>query len=265
MKTDSSNKSSLWTSVLLASGNFFFRFRNGLFPVVFLLLFLFTRPALFLGSESIDRLWVLLGILVALSGQAFRLAVIGYAYIKRGGKDGKVYADDLVIRGFYAHTRNPMYVGNFLITVGLGFVYGSPWIYWAVIPFFAFVYLSIVTAEENYLRKKFGSQYETYEKNVNRFIPDFRGLAKTLKGFEYDWRRALRKDYGTIFGTLVGIVVINVWKLIYVFGFESRQGEIVIWAVCLIPVILFYAVVRYLKLTKRLVSPADLEGDKRSE
>lgn len=240
--------------VLLNSGNFFFKFRNFIFPAVFISLFLFTRPALFLNDPELDRLIVLLGVAIAFAGQIFRFTVIGFAYIKRGGKEGKVYADDLVIQGFYAHVRNPMYVGNFLITVGIGIVYGSPWIYFVVIPFFTFVYLSIVTAEENYLRQKFGAQYEHYENTVNRFIPNFQGIQDTLKDFKYDWKKALRKEYGTVFGTMAGILLILIWKYYVVFGWEAGKVTIVNFALLLIPAILFYTVVRYLKLTKRLQS-----------
>jgi len=225
-----------------------------LFPAVFISLFLFTRPALFLNRPELDRFIVLLGILIALTGQLLRFTVIGFAYIKRGGKEGKVYADDLVIQGFYAHVRNPMYVGNFLITIGVGIVYGSPWIYFFIIPFFTFVYLAIVTAEENYLRQKFGAQYEHYENTVNRFIPNFNGLQETLKDFKYDWKKALRKEYGTMFGTMAGILLILIWKHYVVFGWAAGQGIIINLALLLIPAILFYGIVRYLKLTKRLAS-----------
>lgn len=247
--------SNFFERILLASGAFFFRFRNALFPMVFVFLFLFTRPALFLGNASLDQLVTVFGGLIAVSGQLFRLAVIGFAYIKRGGKDGKVYADTLVIQGFYAHTRNPMYVGNFLIMLGLGVIYGSPWIYFFVIPFFSFVYLSIVTAEERYLKSKFGAAYDDYAKRVNRFIPNFRGLRQSLSGFRYDWKRALRKDYGTVFGTFAGIMLILMWKTFYLYGFQVKKVELAQLALLLIPVILFYAFVRYLKLSKRLVSP----------
>ncbi len=249
-------KTSVWRQFVLVSGNFFFRFRNALFPVTFAVLFLLTRPALFLGNQTLDSIIVMLGILVALAGQVFRLLVIGYAYIKRGGKEGKVYADDLVVRGFYAHTRNPMYVGNFLITVGLSLVYGSPWVYFFVIPFFSFVYLSIVMAEETYLRGKFGREYEEYERRADRFWPNFRGIGDSLKEFQYDWRRALRKDYGTVFGLMFGILFIKAWKAYFIFGFAEKKSELFVFGLLLIPAIVFYSVIRYLKLSGKLVSPS---------
>lgn len=255
MSPQDSNTPNPSNSFILTCGNFFFKYRNGLFPALFVVMFLASRPALFLGNPALDRLVVSLGILIALAGQVFRATVIGYAYIKRGGKEGKVYADHLVVRGFFAHVRNPMYVGNFLIAVGISIVYGSPSVYYFVIPFFTFVYLSIVIAEETYLRGRFGKQFEEYEKTVPRFIPNFKGLSTTLQEFKYDWKRALRKDYGTMFGTLFGILFILIWKNYWVFGYETKKDEIHSLMLWMIPVIAFYASVRYLKLTKKLASP----------
>ncbi|MBI4970651.1 MAG: S-isoprenylcysteine methyltransferase [Candidatus Omnitrophica bacterium] len=243
---------------LLKSGNFLFKYRNALFPSIFVLMFFFTRPALFLNNQTLDSLVVAIGIIAALSGQIFRMAVIGYAYIKRGGKDGKVYADDLVIRGFYAHTRNPMYVGNFLIAVGLGLVYGSPAVYFFLIPFFIYAYLAITAAEEKYLGEKFGDQFTEYTKRVNRFVPNFKGLKQSLSGFQYDWKKSLRKEYGTLFGTLFGLVFIGIWKIYYVYGFSAGKKEIFTLTLLLIPIAAGYAYTRYLKKSGQLASP---QGD----
>ena len=148
-----------------------------------------------------------------------------------------------------------MYVGNFLMAVGLGLIYGSPWVYFFVIPFFAFVYLSIVTAEETYLHTRFGKAYEDYCNRVNRFLPDFRGIRESLKKFEFDWKRALRKDYGTFFANLFGIVAIPMWKLYYLYGFVEKKTSILILAALIPPGFCLYGLVRFLKLTHRLDSP----------
>lgn len=237
---------------MLISGNFFFHFRNALFPLIYILLPILTKPALFLGSARLDRIAVAAGIAIALLGQGFRLLVIGYAYIKRGGKDRRVYADDLVDQGLYAHTRNPMYVGNLLILAGVGIVYGSLWIYLFVIPFFVYVYLAITAAEENYLQQKFGTEYADYMRRVNRFLPNLHGISDSLRGYRYDWKKALRKEYGTVFVTLCGLVLVNIWKLYSVYGLNARQDEIMVWGFMLIPLILFYVVTWYLKKAGKL-------------
>ncbi len=240
--------------ILLASGNLFFRVRDALFPTIFIFLFIFTRPVLFLGNESLDRVVVLAGFVTALAGQCFRLAVIGFAYIKRGGKEGRVYADDLVIEGFYAHTRNPMYVANYLMTVGLGLMYGSPWVYFFVIPFFTYVYLSIVVAEENFLRGKFSVSYDEYCRAVNRFIPDFRGLGKSLEKFSYDWKKVIRKEYGTFFGLLFALNFIPLWKTWWIHGFSPKKSEILIRFLLILSVGFCYLWVRRLKKSGKLAS-----------
>jgi len=53
--------------------------------------------------------------------------------------------------GFYAHSRNPMYVGNYLIMAGFVLLYGSLWAALVVVPFFTLVYYAIVVNEECYL------------------------------------------------------------------------------------------------------------------
>jgi protein-S-isoprenylcysteine O-methyltransferase Ste14 len=60
-----------------------------------------------------------LGVVVLAGGLALRSLVVGLAYIKRGGKGKKVYADALVTDGIFAHSRNPLYLGNILILCGL--------------------------------------------------------------------------------------------------------------------------------------------------
>ena len=97
-------------------GNFFFRYRNALFPLVFVLLFLEgTWPVC--DSKLVEMWEIVIGIIVALSGQILRVLTIGLAYIKSGGKKKQVYAEKLVQNGIFAHCRNPLYLGNLLILI----------------------------------------------------------------------------------------------------------------------------------------------------
>lgn len=237
--------------LIISAGNGFFKFRNAIFPVTFLLIFLVSRPGSYsLGSRTADRAVFVAGALLALAGQAFRLAVIGYAYIKRGGKEGKVYADTLVVRGFYAHTRNPMYVGNAAIAIGMSLIYGSAVTYFVAIPFFIFVYLCITATEEKYLRGRFGASFESYMKNVNRFIPNFSGLGRSLGEFRYDWKKAVRMDYGTSFLVFLGIGFVGAWRAYPRFGPRAVITFVAYGAVLLI----YYGWARFMKKTGRLAS-----------
>jgi len=67
----------------------------------------------------------MLGLITTVLGQAVRGATIGLAYIVRGGKEGKPYADGLVTEGIFRHCRNPLYVGNILMLLGVGILANS--------------------------------------------------------------------------------------------------------------------------------------------
>ena len=245
---------------MLASGNWLFRYRNSLFPILFVVLALVTHPGQFMNKPQWDRVAMAVGATLALAGQAFRLLTIGFAYIKRGGLNGKVYANDLVVAGLYAHTRNPMYVGNLLITIGVSIFYGSLWMYMVIIPFFIWVYLAITAAEEHYLLGKFGPTYRDYMQSVNRFIPDFRGLTTSLAGFRYQWRTVLAKEYNTVYGTFTGLTLIAWWKAIHVEGRDTARENIPLYASLIACWTLFYVVIRILKKTGRLREPIPAES-----
>src|SRR5436190_15265440 len=109
-------------ALLVRLGKFLFRYRNALGPVIFLLALLVSRPRYPFGREDLNVVFDLAGVAVAFAGQLVRAVTIGYEYIVRGGRNRQVYADDLVQGGVFAHCRNPMYVGNVLIALGLALV-----------------------------------------------------------------------------------------------------------------------------------------------
>jgi protein-S-isoprenylcysteine O-methyltransferase Ste14 len=236
-----------------ASGDVIFRFRNALFPVVGALMALTSRPATFPEAPAANGAFALAGVAVALAGQAIRLMTIGYDYIKRGGKDGKVYADNLVTGGFYAVCRNPMYVGNTLIVLGFALAYGSRAAYFVAVPFFFFAYASITLAEETYLAAKFGEAYEAYKRDVPRIMPRAGRLASALRGSRYDWKKALRKDYGQVFQTLIVLVLIGMARIRFNGDFTSDRKAGFLAAAAVVST-LFFAVSRILKKTNKLAS-----------
>jgi protein-S-isoprenylcysteine O-methyltransferase Ste14 len=207
----------------IAIGNFFFRYRNALFPLVLAIGALTLQPTVMFGNFVADRILQVVGAIVALLGEGVRLTTIGFQYIHRGGKDGQVYAGRLVQGGVYGITRNPMYVSNALIAIGTIMLFGSPWGYLILIPFFLLVYQSIVAAEENYLRSKFGDGYRDYERAVNRYLPTLSRVAKSFSGMSFDWRRAIRQEMGTVVGLTIGFILISVWRSYYLHGFEPAK------------------------------------------
>lgn len=244
------------SALLRRAGDFGFHYRGLLIPLVLATLLVVTRPSEALRADSVARGVTLAGMAIALAGQAIRFFVIGFAYIKRGGKNRRIYADDLVTEGMYAHVRNPMYIGNFLILVGLAVSWGSPLAFAIGVPLVGFLYFAIVVSEEAYLRDKFGAAYDAYARDVNRFVPRLAGLRNTVQGSHYDWRKALRKEYGTPHVLGWGILLLIVFRTLRLEGFSGQQQLLWICLAVGIPWTLLYLVVRRWKMAGGLDSRA---------
>ena len=246
--------------LLLTVGNFFFRYRNAVFPLMFALAFLLLRPRVIV-SPSIDGLLVSLGVVMALMGQGIRMLTIGFDYIERGGKNRQIYASFLAKKGLYALTRNPMYLGNVLIAIGMTMVAGSPAMYLTVLPCFLGIYLTMVLAEEAYLQSRFGSVYEAYCAQVPRWWPRLRAAPDAFEGMTYHWRRALRKDLSTLVALLTGVILLPVWRTYFLSGFAAAKAtcwRAMIWEFA---VLIFYWAVHELKKRKWILYlPAELSG-----
>ncbi len=232
---------------MIQIGNFFFKYRNLLFILLYGLLFL-PSPELF--TENIFhagyKTWPLvIGLFVTILGQAIRGATIGLAYIVRGGKDKKVYAEHLVSTGIFSHCRNPLYVGNILMLLGVG-ILANALIYVAIImPLFLFIYQAIVLAEEHFLRGKFGADFDAYCSKVNRWIPSLKGIGATFSSMEFNWKRWVLKEYTTQFIWLAGIALL----IIRLYQIED------VWTNCVYSIVILaigYAIVRYLKKSGKM-------------
>ena len=86
---------------------------------------------------------------------------------------GTVGGTFLIISGPFAYVRNPLYVGNILIYLGLGIMSFAlfPYLQIVAILFFLFQYYFIVKEEEKYLKEKFQEEYKNYCENVPPFFP----------------------------------------------------------------------------------------------
>jgi protein-S-isoprenylcysteine O-methyltransferase Ste14 len=235
--------------MMVKIGNFLFHYRNGLFPLVYALLIFKSQPLI-----ADYRLAALFGFLVAASGQLLRAVTVGLEYIIRGGRDRQVYADKLVEGGIFAHCRNPLYVGNYVILLGVGLASNSVLFCAIAVPFFVFAYWAIIAAEENYLRNKFGSQFDDYCARVNRLMPNLSGLGRTLAGMRFNWRRLITAEYGSAFIWLAAVPLVtlkNAWA-----AGEYNAGNPIVWISwsLLAVATLAYALARFLKKSGLLKS-----------
>ncbi|MBL8021984.1 MAG: hypothetical protein JNM27_20080 [Leptospirales bacterium] len=185
---------------VLAFGNFFFKWRDTAFSLIFLAAF-FTAGVAVLNPDGYSGdVWTsIVGLILASAGEFVRSITIGYAYIKRGGLNKKIYAETLQNKGVFAHTRNPMYLGNLLIVTGAIIFVNNSAFYLLVLPLFYFIYYAIIAAEEDFLSNRFGNDYEKYKAEVpNRILPgNLSKWSASVQEMEFSWKRLIRKEHST--------------------------------------------------------------------
>lgn len=106
-----------------------------------------------------------------LGGLLFGGAVALAGVLVRGWAAGHIVKNDrLATTGPYAHTRNPLYFGSFLIAAG--FAMAITWqLLLLVIAFFVLIYWPTIDKERYGMRQKFPDAYAEWEQNVPIFVP----------------------------------------------------------------------------------------------
>ncbi|MBT3299967.1 MAG: isoprenylcysteine carboxylmethyltransferase family protein [Candidatus Marinimicrobia bacterium] len=143
--------------------NFLFKYRSYTpIPLVFTIIYFsnISYPECFWGA-------LLIGF-----GEYIRISAVRFA----GGETRtlKVGAPSLCTSGPYARTRNPLYVGNIIIYLGVITLASGPqmWLLLAVcFIFFTIQYSLIIALEESTLHDLFGSAYQSYQENVPLLFP----------------------------------------------------------------------------------------------
>ena len=112
----------------------------------------------------------ILGVILVIIGivvNSVAIMNLGYKY----SDDTTENINKLVKTGIYAYTRNPMYLGQAIIVVGLFIVFPFTIL---LIPVFLFVFAlySRAKTEEKELYEKFGGEYIQYMAEVSFFIPN---------------------------------------------------------------------------------------------
>ena len=116
--------------------------------------------------------FVFYGLFMLIIGESIRMYSVSYA----GGvtRTMNVGAPELCTSGPYSRTRNPLYIGNMLIYLGVVLIAGGKYLstlFLIVIIYFIFQYSMIISLEEEKLKKLFGNQYEEFCNNVPRIFP----------------------------------------------------------------------------------------------
>jgi protein-S-isoprenylcysteine O-methyltransferase Ste14 len=76
----------------------------------------------------------------------------------------------LVTTGLHGWTRNPIYLGMFLVYGGIGVAARSPWTLILSLPLAVTIRYGVVAREEAYLERRFGDAYRDYKARVRRWL-----------------------------------------------------------------------------------------------
>jgi len=131
-------------------------------PFVFLMI-LFMQPTI---------ISLLIGGLFVIFGEWIRIWSVSYAGSETRTTDG-VGGSNLVTQGPYSIIRNPLYLGNISIYIGVGVMSFAFFPYLTIIAalFFIFQYYLIIFNEEEFLATKYANTFPIYCQNIHRFLP----------------------------------------------------------------------------------------------
>lgn len=126
-------------------------------------------PAPFALPETTWLRWVAGGGLIFLGVAVF---AVGLWNFSRAGTPvpGNRPVLALVTTGIHGLSRNPIYVGMFLLYAGIGLAARSPWILILVLPIAIIIRYAVVAREEAYLERRFGDAYRAYKARVRRWL-----------------------------------------------------------------------------------------------
>ncbi|MGQ0640672.1 MAG: methyltransferase family protein [Gemmatimonadaceae bacterium] len=139
------------------------------------------------------------------------IALVGV--LVRAWASGHIMKNDrLATSGPYAFTRNPLYVGSFLIAVGFALV--AHWLVLAgVFAFFLLIYAPTIARERANIENRFPAAYEQYAANVPAFVPRLTPWRNDALGTSTNFSPSLYVRHGEWKAGLVFLVA-TLWLLV---------------------------------------------------
>ena len=137
---------------------------------------------------------------------------VAFGLLIRGWAAGVLKKDrELAVSGPYAFTRNPLYLGSFLIGTGAVIAGGRLWLGLVFLAYFVWIYGSTMARETGELEERFGDGYRSYKESVPVFLPRltrFRPAAGHATRGEtgFSTGRYLRnREYEALLGAVAGL------------------------------------------------------------
>jgi protein-S-isoprenylcysteine O-methyltransferase Ste14 len=122
-------------------------------------------------------------------------------------------SSELDVSGPYAHTRNPLYLGTFIIALGFGVASGSWWLFLLAAAYIGSIYFPVMNVEAEVLENRLGEEYKEYAANVPILFPRLTPWKNSDRRF--DFQLYLKNgEYNAAIG-LAAAAAILVAKMIY--------------------------------------------------
>ena len=193
--------------------------------IIIFTLFLYMNQHIYFISRGADDLLDFLGMIIILKGVLLRMSARGHkkAYSGQGGQ--------LVKSGPYALTRNPMYLGSFLIGVGFALIV---WPWW-ILPIFALLfYLRFnrqIVQEEKYLAQLFPKEFADYCQKTPRLLPSIKSVLQTPPKEIFNMNEAWStKERGGLWAWPLLAIVMEMLQESLIFGSTDPGTVIAIFA-----------------------------------
>jgi protein-S-isoprenylcysteine O-methyltransferase Ste14 len=124
--------------------------------------------------------------------------------------------DALATSGPYAYTRNPLYLGSFIMGLGFTIASGRWWLGVLFVALFLGIYLPVMRVESETLTRLFGESYQSYARGVPLFLPRVTPYRSGEEKTEFDSSLYMRyREYRAALGLVVawGLLVFKAYYL----------------------------------------------------
>ena len=195
-------------------------------------------------------LWAAICILVSFSGLLVRCVVAGYVPRGTSGRNTQSQvAESLNTMGLYSIVRNPLYLGNFLIILGLLLFIQVWWFALAGVAIFWIFYERIIFTEEEFLRGKFGATFVDWSMKTPVFVPNFKNWQKPA--LPYEWKTVLRREHSTQFGMVSALTVLGIAGDLFT---KADHKISTFWWIFWGTSLVIYSVLRFMKKKTNLLN-----------
>ena len=149
-----------------------------------------------------------LGFALIAVGELIRIGTVGFVPRNTSGRntDKGQLAERLNTTGLYSLMRNPLYLGNCMMYVGLAVLTQHLWFAVVLALFLVIYYERIICAEEDFLQGKFGAPYLEWAQKVPPFFPRLHGWEKP--DMDFSLRTVIRREHASILGGFVGVYLV---------------------------------------------------------